>query len=253
VARARELVEETDYKRREREVAWLERELAKESTMKDFFVSFNSADKTWAEWIAWTLEEAGYQVVYQHWDYRPGGNFVLEMQKAAEGTRKTLIVLSEDYLRADYTQPEWAAAFVDDPRGDKRKLIPLRVAPCSPTGLLKPLIFADLVGLSPEEAKEAVLTAVMDGRPNKPAQAPAFPGAPKHAPSAGPAPVFPSAPVPTTSTLNVGSPQSRALALWKEKLDFLEEQEALAVDPAQKFSLRKQIEEVRAKVREHGG
>jgi len=249
-AQARQMVNETGYKRREREVAWLERELAKESTMKDFFVSFNSADKTWAEWIAWTLEEAGYQVVYQHWDFRPGGNFVLEMQKAAEGTRKTLIVLSDNYLRADYTQPEWAAAFVDDPRGDKRKLIPLRVAPCSPTGILKPMIFADLVGLSPDEAKQAVLTAVADGRP-KPAQAPAFPGAPGHAPSSGPAPAFPSAPMSPAPAL--GSPQSRALNLWKEKLAFLEEQEALAVDGAQKFSLKKQIEEARAKVREHGG
>jgi hypothetical protein len=36
-----------------------------EPPMKDFFVSFNSADKAWADWIAWTLEEAGYQVVYQ--------------------------------------------------------------------------------------------------------------------------------------------------------------------------------------------
>jgi TIR domain len=241
VARARELVNQTGYKRREREVAWLERELAKESTMKDFFVSFNSADKAWAEWIAWTLEEAGYSVVYQHWDFRPGGNFVLEMQKAAEGTRKTVIVLSDHYLRADYTQPEWAAAFVDDPRGDQRKLIPLRVAPCSPTGLLKPMIFADLVGLTPDEAKKAVLTAVADGRPGKPATAPAFPGSSQPAAPAasGPAPAFPAAP-------------SGALAIWKEKLEFLEEQEAIAVDPAQKFALRKQIEEAKAKIREHG-
>ncbi|MGA9350971.1 MAG: TIR domain-containing protein [Anaerolineae bacterium] len=27
--------------------------------MKDFFISYNSADRTWAEWIAWQLEE-GY-------------------------------------------------------------------------------------------------------------------------------------------------------------------------------------------------
>ena len=100
---------------------------------KDFFVSFNSADRTWADWIAWTLEEAGYQVVYQPWDFRPGGNFVLEMQRAASETRKTVIVLSDNYLKAGYTQPEWAAAFVQDPRGEDRKLIPLRVAPCSPT------------------------------------------------------------------------------------------------------------------------
>jgi hypothetical protein len=115
------------------------------------------------------------------------------------------------------------------------------VAPCSPTGLLKPLIFADLVGLTPDEAKKAVLTAVADGRPGKPATAPAFPGSSQPAAPAasGPAPAFPAAP-------------SGALALWKEKLEFLEEQEAIAVDPAQKFALRKQIEEAKAKIREHG-
>ncbi|HWM92103.1 MAG TPA: toll/interleukin-1 receptor domain-containing protein [Thermoanaerobaculia bacterium] len=156
--------------------------------MKDFFVSFNSADKAWADWIAWMLEEAGYQVVYQPWDFRPGGNFVLEMQKAAGETRKTVVVLTDNYLKADYTQPEWAAAFAQDPRGEDRKLIPLRVAPCSPTGLLKPLIYADLVGLPADVAKAAVLTAVSDDRP-KPAQQPVFPG--PTASSTSPAPPYP--------------------------------------------------------------
>jgi len=156
--------------------------------MKDFFVSFNSADRAWADWIAWMLEEAGYQVVYQPWDFRAGGNFVLEMQKAASETRKTVVVLTDNYLQADYTQPEWAAAFVQDPRGDHRTLIPVRVAPCSPTGLLKPLIYADLVGLPAEAAKAAVLTAVSDDRP-KPAQPPAFPGT--AADPASPAPAYP--------------------------------------------------------------
>ena len=31
--------------------------------MKHFFISYNSADRSWAEWIAWHLEEAGYEVV----------------------------------------------------------------------------------------------------------------------------------------------------------------------------------------------
>ncbi|HEX3529078.1 MAG TPA: toll/interleukin-1 receptor domain-containing protein [Thermoanaerobaculia bacterium] len=245
LARARELVDQTGYKRREREVVWLERELAKESAMKDFFVSFNSADKAWAEWIAWTLEDAGYQVVYQHWDFQPGGNFILKMQEATEGTRKTIAVLSDHYLQALYTQSEWAAAFVDDPRGDKRKLVPLRVAPCSPTGLLKSLIFADLVGLTQDEAKKAVLDAVKDGRPGKPATAPAFPGSPQTVPSAGSAPVFPGATAPVA--LN------GVLAIWKEKLAFLESREAFVVDDNHRFVLMKQIEEAREKIREHGG
>lgn len=42
--------------------------------MKDFFISYNSADRTWAEWIAWQLEEAGYTTVLQAWDFRPGSN-----------------------------------------------------------------------------------------------------------------------------------------------------------------------------------
>ncbi len=32
---------------------------SKRVPMKDFFISYNSADRTWAEWIAWQLEEAG--------------------------------------------------------------------------------------------------------------------------------------------------------------------------------------------------
>ena len=31
----------------------------------DFFVSYTSADRAWAEWIAWQLEQAGYQVIVQ--------------------------------------------------------------------------------------------------------------------------------------------------------------------------------------------
>ena len=38
--------------------------------MKDFFISYNSADKGWAEWIAWQLEEAGYTTILQAWDFR---------------------------------------------------------------------------------------------------------------------------------------------------------------------------------------
>ena len=81
--------------------------------MKDFFISYTKADKAWAEWIAWTLEEAGLSVIIQAWDFRPGGNFVLDMQRAASETEKTIVVLSPAYLEAEYTQPEWAAAFAE--------------------------------------------------------------------------------------------------------------------------------------------
>jgi hypothetical protein len=43
------------------------------------------------------------------------------------------------------------------------------------------------------------------------------------------------------------------LVIWEEKLSFLLEEEAKAVDPDHKFRLRKSIEEAKAKIREHGG
>lgn len=46
---------------------------------------------------------------------------------------------------------------------------------------------------------------------------------------------------------------NRADRDWAEKLDFLQEQEAIVADPAQRFTLRKQIEEARAKLAELGG
>ncbi len=53
----------------------------------------------------------------------------------------------------------------------------------------------------------------------------------------------------------IGEPmrEPTALIIWIEKLDYLQQQEAMSYDPAQKFTLRKQIEEARAKIRELGG
>ena len=72
--------------------------------MKDFFISYNKADCHWAEWVAWNLEEAGYKTIIQAWDFRAGGNFILEMDNAAKKAQRTISVLSNDYLNAKYTR-----------------------------------------------------------------------------------------------------------------------------------------------------
>src|SRR6185503_18273994 len=81
--------------------------LVAEQVVKNFFVSYNGKDKAWAEWIAYQLEEAGYSTVIQAWDFQAGGNFVLEMQKATAEAERTIAVLSQNYLDAEYTHPEW--------------------------------------------------------------------------------------------------------------------------------------------------
>jgi hypothetical protein len=160
-------------------------EQPQEAEKKDFFVSYNRADRQWAEWIAWQLEEAGYTTIIQAWDFRPGGNFVIEMQRAAEQARRTIAVLSPNYLQALYTQPEWAAAFAQDPTGEKGMLLPVRVQECELKGLLSQIVYIDLVGLGQEAAKQELIAGVKEDRA-KPAIAPSFPGAVKHATSERP-------------------------------------------------------------------
>ena len=109
--------------------------------MKDFFISYTTADEKWAEWIAWQLEEAGYSVVIQAWDFKAGENFVIEMQNAATQCQKIIVVLSPNYLGAQFTQAEWASFFAGDPTGEKSWIIPVKIQPCDLKGLQKAIIY----------------------------------------------------------------------------------------------------------------
>ncbi len=143
--------------------------------MACYFISYNSADRGWAEWMAWQLEDSGHTVIIQAWDFVPGSNLALKMDEATANADKIIAVLSPQYLQSIYTQPEWAAAFAGDPTGKESKLIPVRVEECNLTGLLKQIVYIDLVGLDEENAKREFLGKIDAGR-MRPKVAPAFPG-----------------------------------------------------------------------------
>jgi hypothetical protein len=148
--------------------------------MTDFFISYTGTNRDWAEWIAFVLEDAGYSVILQAWDFRPGTNFVLEMDRAAKATSRTILVLSPDYLQSQFASPEWAAAFGTDPQGLRRKVLPIVVHKCAPTGLLAQIVNIDISSLPEPDARAAVITGVNPDRA-KPPQHPTFPGTlPRH-------------------------------------------------------------------------
>jgi hypothetical protein len=128
------------------------------SSSRDFFISYNAHDTVWAEWMAWHLEDAGYTTIVQCWDFLPGANFVLEMDTALKRAQQTLLVLSSHYLQARFPMPEWASIFSEDPTGEFKKLIPVRVEDVSLSGLLRSIIYIDLVGKSEAAAKEELIS-----------------------------------------------------------------------------------------------
>lgn len=144
--------------------------------MNDFFISYTSADRDWAQWIAWQLEEAGYTTLLQAWDFRPGANFVQEMYRVTAEADRTIVILSPDYIMAGVTHPEWVAAFAQDPAGMHERVLPIRVRDTSLQDLFPSIVYIDLVGLTEQEATEAILSGIRRERA-KPAAPPAFPQA----------------------------------------------------------------------------
>jgi len=143
--------------------------------VKDFFISYTGADRGWAEWIAWHLEEKRYTTILQAWDFGAGSNFVVAMHRASIQAQRTLLVVSERSLASGYVEAEWAARFAQDPRGEGRRLLPVRIEACDIGGLLGQIVYVDLVGLEPDQAQAALLAGVATERA-KPPTAPAFPG-----------------------------------------------------------------------------
>jgi hypothetical protein len=52
--------------------------------MKTIYISYTKLDKDRAEWIALQLEQAGYEVIIDSWDFLAGQNFVLKMHDALQ-------------------------------------------------------------------------------------------------------------------------------------------------------------------------
>ena len=144
----------------------------------DFFISYTQADRAWAEWIAWVLEEDGHKVLVQAWDFVPGGNWIQGMQAGAAQAARTIAVLSPAYLDSQYGTAEWQAAWASDPAGQQHKLLVTRVEESARPGLLSGIVSVDLHGTTEAEARARLRTMVSSairGRA-KPNKAPVFPG-----------------------------------------------------------------------------
>lgn len=163
----------------------------------DFFVSYTAVDRPWAEWVAWQLEDAGYRVLVQVWDFVAGSNWAIGMQQGVVHAQRTVALLSHAYLRSVYGQAEWQAAQATDPLGFARTLLPIRLEDCPRPGLLGQIVSIDLFDRPAEAARQHLLDTIataLAGRA-KPATAPAFPAPlpPQQAPPST-APAFPTLP-----------------------------------------------------------
>ncbi len=178
---------------------------------RDVFVSYAGSDRAWAEWAAWHLQDAGYTVELDVWDWQAGENVILRMNDALESCGCVLMLWSGEYFdRNRFTTDEWPALLAERPE-ERGRLVPVRVADVTPPILLKPLAYRDVYGVDEDEARARLLAAV--GGPSDVHGKPEFPGSGKpkrlRAPAVRPPGVLPSVwKVPRRNPLFIGRDDS---------------------------------------------
>ncbi|MEV7883506.1 FxSxx-COOH system tetratricopeptide repeat protein [Streptomyces sp. NPDC002817] len=158
-----------------------------------YFISYAGADRPWAEWVAWHLEESGHSTVLDVWDWDTGDDFVQRMDEGLRRAEAVVALLSTSYFeRGRWTQEEWSAVVA---RRDR--LIPLAVEPLAGVdvpAMLAARIRKNLYGLDEKAAVEALRTAVTGNR--RPTERPAFPGNTAEVPEEPVVPHGPKPPLP---------------------------------------------------------
>lgn len=130
----------------------------------DFFISRAGADNRVAIWIAQELRVMGYTTLLQDDDFRPGQSIAANMVIGGRCER-TIALLSPDYFQSDFTAAEWEAAFVRDPSGRERRLIPILVRPCEIAPTVRRLAYITFVKKSLDQRRKALRDCVRDISP----------------------------------------------------------------------------------------
>jgi tetratricopeptide (TPR) repeat protein len=160
----------------------------------DVFISYAAPDLRWARWLDFILREAGYSTVLQHYDFTVGESFVNAMHSALGRSRLVVCLYSPAYLGSSWCKEEALAALYTD------RLFPVRVAECSPDGLLGPRAYSDVVGRAENIATDLILTELRkrlgqdprpDVKPTFPETAPTSTGPSRAAPVSSQRPPFP--------------------------------------------------------------
>lgn len=98
----------------------------------DVFISYSRADKAWVRKVLVTrLQNAGLKVCIDYEDFQPGAPAIKEIKRAAMTSRKTLLVLTANYLKSGWTEFERYLLQTPDPNNTELRLLPVLKEACA--------------------------------------------------------------------------------------------------------------------------
>ncbi len=134
----------------------------------DVFISYSSLDKEWVRGeLLRRIEEAGLKAFIDFRDFARGAPSIKEMERAVKECRKSLLVLTPDYIASEWCDLELVMGQTISPGNRDLRIIPLLKTPCEKplyVGALTHIDFTD--GADHDLAWRQLLTAL--GKPPEP-------------------------------------------------------------------------------------
>ncbi len=110
----------------------------------DVFISYSHEDGDWVhDWLLPKLEDAKFAVCIDDRDFDVGVPSVVNIEHAVENSRKTLLVLTPNWMDSEWTEFESLLVGTSDPAGRKTKLLPLMLEKCQLPPRIRMLTHAD--------------------------------------------------------------------------------------------------------------
>jgi tetratricopeptide (TPR) repeat protein len=110
---------------------------------RDYFISRSTVDAAIAGWIGKLIAAQGKTYIEQteHFGHE---DFMNAMHKAFLSGARVVALYSQSYLDSKYCVREATEALKGDPANEHQRLIPLRIEPCAPPGMLN-VTYSDLL------------------------------------------------------------------------------------------------------------
>lgn len=152
----------------------------------DAFISYSHQDQAWVDNVLLPrLEGAGLRICLDTRDFEIGVPALTNMENAVQQSRKTLLVLTPDWVASEWTHFESLLLQTNDPIGRGRRILPLLVRDCTPPDRLRIFTYLDLRDPADLDRQMARLLAALPApaaqpgpstTPAPPAPRPATPG-----------------------------------------------------------------------------
>jgi len=147
----------------------------------DVFISYSHRNQQWVHnWLLPRLESAGLSVCIDTRDFEIGVPSIVNMERAAQHSRHTLLVLTPSWVKSEWTGFESLLIQTEDPIGLRRRIIPLMLEQCELPDRIGMFTYANFtvssrwdnelqrllkaLGAQPGQAQSSVATPRLDDR-----------------------------------------------------------------------------------------